>query len=166
MFFGKFIDQNFSVLKLVRAHVLWKYIDSPLGEVPSTLRTTDSFGHLLALIQHQIQRVLKTYLCHFPNYENPEIGDQIRVATLQFHQHIQHQCVTFTVSKCTLQTRKKCQTHVGITAFAKILAWFQTPKRMWMRFSFPWQGCGVRGKMFVSNSDSWLSKFPDTNFLI
>jgi len=61
----------------------------------------------LALIQHQFQRVLKTFLCQFPNDENPEIGDQIRVATLQFHQNIQHQCVTFTVSKCTLQTRKK-----------------------------------------------------------
>jgi len=90
-----------------------------------TLRTTVPFGHLLALIQYQFQRVLKSFLCHFPNYKNSEIGDQIHIATSQFHQHIQHQCATFTIPKCTWQTRKKCQKHIGVTLFAKIIAWFE-----------------------------------------
>jgi len=72
-----------------------------MGGVPPRLRTTVPFGHLLALIQHQFQKV---FLCHFPNSQNPEIDDQINVATLQFHQR---QYVTFTIIKWTLQTRKK-----------------------------------------------------------
>ena len=57
----------------------WKFIESPLGMRAPRLRTTVPYGYLLALIQHQFQRV---FLRHFPNYENPEIGDQIHVATL------------------------------------------------------------------------------------
>jgi len=91
VFIGKFIDQNFHFLKRVRARAPWKFIDSPWEACPPRLRTTVPNGHLLALIQHQFQGVLKTFLCHVPNYDNPEIGDQIHVATLQFHQHIQHQ---------------------------------------------------------------------------
>ena len=79
VFVGKFIDRSFYVLKRVSLRTPWRFIDSPLGCVFLQLRTTVPFGHLLALIQHQFQRV---FLCHFPNYENPEIGDQIHVATL------------------------------------------------------------------------------------
>jgi len=83
VFVGKFINQNIHVPKCVRVCAPWKFIDSLL--MPSQLTTIVPFGRLLALIQHQSQRALKTFLCHFPNCQNPEIDDQIHIATLQFH---------------------------------------------------------------------------------
>ena len=79
------------------------------------LRTTVPFGHLLGLIQHQFQRV---FLCHFPNYKNSEIGDQIHVAALQSHQHIlQHYHFPHRQVHFEKTEKLKGQKLISITAF-------------------------------------------------
>jgi len=77
------------------------------------------------MIQHQFQRVSKTFLCHFPNYENPEIGDEIQVATLQFIS-VFRISMSLSPSPSALCKHGKGQTHISVTAFAEILALLQT----------------------------------------
>jgi len=69
----------------------------------------------LALIQHQFQGV---FLCHFPNYENLEIGDQIHIATSQSHQHIlQH--YHFPHLQVHFEKTEKGQKYISKTAFCQ-----------------------------------------------